>query len=306
MVNKAEFTCLAAFSFIALLALGGFSGVYGQVSSAQSSCENQAYSCLTNVLNIDLSYYTVQQQPDLTLPSVPNNTAVIEQVSYNLTSSDSNVIVIFLFSNGALYQIAVRPLSGSVVTARNYTNLNDAAVDFLSRYQSVSAVDLTPLVKMVDALNGTMGAVHAGNLTLNASSGPIVPGNTATSYDWYCSTDNSTVSIGFDNGVLYNFEYFGFTSQDSAAATDALTASTPTTTPAALPPNLSIESQPSTDPTANGQAKQTERTLTYMIAVLVAIIAGASIILAYQRLKTVKAKAANGDTKQPFSTRHFS
>ena len=69
-----------------------------------------------------------------------------------------------MFKDGALYQIGQRTVSGSVVTARNYTNMNYAAVDFLSRYESVTPVDLTPLIRLVEMLNGSMGTmVSAGN-----------------------------------------------------------------------------------------------------------------------------------------------
>ncbi|MGO8807557.1 MAG: hypothetical protein ACLQO7_13305 [Candidatus Bathyarchaeia archaeon] len=288
MVNKTKITCLATVSLI-VLALGSFLIVQGGLSSAQSSEQNQAYSCLTKVLNIDLSHYQVQAEPILTLPSEPNDNSVTEQVSYNLTSTDSNLLVVFLYKDSALYQLALTTLSGSVVTARNYTNLNDAAVDFLSRYETVSAVDLTPLIRLVATLNSTEGTAHAGNLTFSASSGPLLPGHTVASYRWFYSSDNATVSLDFDNGVFHGFEYFGFTSKDSKAAMNALPSPTQTMS-TAVPPNSAVESQPSAMPPQN-QENQSEKTLFYIIALLAAVIVAASIVAVYQLRSTRKTKA---------------
>jgi hypothetical protein len=232
---------------------------------------------------VDLSHYSVSAPDTFTFPSVPNDSSVTTQVSYNLTSSDSSLVVVFLFQGGVLYQIAQRTVSGLVVTARNFTNLDYAAFDFLSRYESVAPVDLTPLVRLVQMLNGSMSTeVSAGNLTLYASSGPILPGHTAASFDFVCLTDNSTVSLGFDNGVFYNFEYFGFTSQDSEAAMKTL----PTPTPTATSSNLSLDSHPSA--TVSSQPQNEQQTLLYIMASVAGVIVAAGIVAVYQWVSAAK------------------
>jgi hypothetical protein len=120
----------------------------------------------------------------------------------------------------------------------------------------------------------------------SASSGPLLPGLTVASYRWYCTNDNATVSLDFDNGVFHGFEYFGFTTQDSKAAMNALPSPTQTMS-TAVPPNSAVESQPSAMPPQN-QENQSEKTLFYIIAVLAAVIIVAGIVAFHQWRSTRK------------------
>lgn len=283
MNRKVKPACFAGLTLTLLLLSSGLFSIHCDQARAQSSnVETEAYACLTAVLNVDFNHYNVSAPETLSLPTAPNDTSVTEQVSYNLTSADSNIVVVFLFRDDVLYQLAQRTISGSVVVARNFTNVNDAAVDFLSRYESVTPVDLTPLVKLVQMLNGTMGkTASAGNLTLCADSWPVSPGHTLTSFFFHCITDNASVSLGFDNGVFYNFEYFGFTAQDSAAALAALRTSTPSPspTPTTSPLNLSTSPVSSTTPITAQQESQGSQTLILMALVLAAVILTVGFIM---------------------------
>jgi hypothetical protein len=200
--NKAR---LATLALVALLV------TLGQLPTAHSdppppqTLEANALACLTDVYPVDLNHYNVTLDACYTL-SAPSDKSTTQAVNYMLNSPDSNLVADFLFKDAALYQLSLSVINGSIVTARPYTNLTDAAADILAKYQAFSGADSTKLTHLLGKLDEAKGAtVTSGNISLSVSHLVIPNAENGSTFDWLYTLDgaNSTsVSLTFDNGAF--------------------------------------------------------------------------------------------------------
>ncbi|MCL4429409.1 MAG: hypothetical protein M1167_01535, partial [Chloroflexi bacterium] len=162
----------------------------------------------------------------------------------------------------------------------------------LTRYQTVSSVDLTPLIRLLGTLNQTDSATATlGNLSLTMTSGPVLPNHIATTFTWRYTPDQACVDLIFDNGVFYTFmDSPQFTAEDSAQAMNTpLENTSPTASPSPLP-STSSTPNPTTSSSEQNPVTGTDKTVESnyaeyaVIIVLLGIIATcAGIILHMKR-----------------------
>jgi hypothetical protein len=185
----------------------------GQLSKAlcdpsPQTLQSTAFTCLTDVYPIDLNYYNVTFGAVNTL-SEQSDTFMTQVVDYKLNSPYSNLVANMLFRDDSLYSLNLRVVNGSVVTARTYGNLTDAAKDFLKKYQVFSGADSTDLIRLLDNFDEAKGATATlGNITLSVSHLIIPNKANGTTYNWlYTLNDTATVSVSltFDKGAFYSF-----------------------------------------------------------------------------------------------------
>ena len=156
------------------------STVRSDTQASQTNLEKQALLCLTKVYNLDFNHYNMTLGQTFTLPSAPNDSSVYQGVDYFLTSSDSNLVAHFDFKDAELYQFALRIINGSVFSAQQFPDMRAAATDFLTKYNTVSSVELTPLIRLIETLSqANTKTATLGNLTLQESSGTIFPNHFA-------------------------------------------------------------------------------------------------------------------------------
>jgi hypothetical protein len=200
---------LAMFVFVALLVpLGQVSEVHSDLPLPQT-LEAKAFACLTDVYPVDLNHYNVTLGACHTLPSASSETFMTQAVDYMLNSSDSSLVANFLFRDAVLYSLSLRVVNGSVVTARSYANLTDAARDFLVEYQAFSGADSTELIRLLGNFDEAKDTtVTLGNISLSVSHLVIPKAANGTTFDWIYTlegADNASVSLTFDKGAFYSF-----------------------------------------------------------------------------------------------------
>ena len=292
-MNYVQKTVVFTIAFLTLaLCFGQLSEIKCDLATpASPDIIQKAYTCLTTVYNLDFNHYTVTLGENYTLPSGPNDTSVCQGVDYLLDAPDSKLTAVFVFQDGFLYQFALRPINGPIIASRQYPNMTAAANDFLTRYQTISDVDLTPLIRLLDTLNqGNTTSATAGNLKLNMDNGTIFPGHYATTFTWRYASDDACVNLIFDNGAFYTFmDAPKFTSQDSVQAIADLaelpTASpsplnSPSLTPSLTPFSSTVKSQQNQN-TQLDPKTPTENSTEYMIvfALLIVIAVCVTVIL---------------------------
>ncbi len=225
-MNYIQKTVVFTISFLTLaLCFGQLSEIRCDLETpASPDIIQKAYTCLTTVYNLDFNHYTVTLGENYTLPSGSNETSVCQGVDYFLNAPDSKLTAVFVFQDGFLYQFALRPINGPIDASRQYPNMTAAATDFLTRYQTISDVDLTPLLRLLGSLNqSNTTSAAVGNLSLNMDNGTIFPGHYVTTFTWRYTSDDACMNLIFDNGAFYTFMNAPkFTSQDSVQAMTAI------------------------------------------------------------------------------------
>lgn len=230
---------------IATLFLGQFANAQTTVEPSISDLENKSYNILTAAYNLNLTHYNITLDQIYELPQIPNDSQICQSVDYMLNSPDSNLVATFVYKDGDLYQCALRTINGTVFQTQKFPNMTAAAADFLTQYQTVNSVDLTPLIRMLSMLNqtGTRNTT-LGTITLGAGGFQVVPGHYNSGFTWLNKADQACISLDFDNDVFYNFiDLPPFTVADMAQAAALLKATpTPTITPSPVTANQSASS----------------------------------------------------------------
>jgi hypothetical protein len=201
---------LAMFVFAVLLVtLGQLSAVHADLPLPQT-LEARAFACLTDVYPVDLNHYNVTLDACCTLSSAPPDNFTTQAVNYMLNSPDSNLVADFLFRDAVLYSLSLSVINGSVVTARSYANLTDAAGDFLVKYQAFSGADSTELIRLLGMFDEAKGTtVTLGNISLSVSHLVIPNAANGTTFDWLYTLDGAdyaSVSLTFDKGAFAGFD----------------------------------------------------------------------------------------------------
>lgn len=206
-LSKKAFLVMLVF-VVLLVPLGRFSVVHSNLPLPQT-LEAMALACLTDVYPVDLNHYNVTLGPCYTLPSASSDTSMTQAVDYMLNSLDSNLVANFLFRDAVLYSLNLRVVNGSVVTARSYANLTDAARDFLVEYQAFSGADSSELIRLLGNFDEAKGTtVTLGNISLSVSHLVIPNAANATTFHWIYTmdgADNASVSLNFDKGAFDSF-----------------------------------------------------------------------------------------------------
>jgi hypothetical protein len=187
--------------------------------------ESKALAYVTNVLPFNMSHYTINVSNAYSLPSAPNNPTITQAVEMNLNSSDSTIHVVCLYVNGALSQCSVTLTSGSPVSDRTYSNLEDVAARILQAHQEQTGLDSTNLLNTLNLLNSnaativTFGDVNLsvsqfpdiiGPQTINGMPVPVASNSSfSITFDWTLIQNGAPsclVSLTFDNGIFCNLQ----------------------------------------------------------------------------------------------------
>jgi hypothetical protein len=167
-MHSSKITYMALALLIGSILLGQISMVHSDLPIT-SNLEATALTCLTEVYPVDLTHYNVTLDSSYTLSS-PSDPHVTQAVDYMLNSADSNLIANFLFRDASLYSLSLSVINGSVIAAKPFANLTDAAADFLARYQAFSGADSTGMIRLLSLLDETQGTnVTSGGYTLRVS-----------------------------------------------------------------------------------------------------------------------------------------
>jgi len=175
------------FLLAVLTLLGGVS----IVQSSFSTASDKALAFIENVLPFDserysvaLTNYGVTKLPDLGLAQPIYGKQ--ETVTYTLESEDSEVNVKCTLQDGILHICYMRTINGSFISDRKYSNVTDAAVSFLQKYQSnflqkyhssskkdsteISNIDSTEMLTTLTNVDPTENRViRSGNLKLTVT-----------------------------------------------------------------------------------------------------------------------------------------
>ena len=121
--------------------------------ASQSTNQEKAMDFMEKVLpsNIDLSKYTIALKIDSTLLDVPRPEWYnVEDVSYSLTSENSELLVGFAIENGIIKSCNIYPLlEGKAITNKPYADLCETVIDFISAYQVYTNIDSNNLIQML-------------------------------------------------------------------------------------------------------------------------------------------------------------
>jgi hypothetical protein len=195
-----------------LLSLGSFSTVHSKMPS-QPTLEDTAFACLTDVYPVDLNHYNVSLSSNYTFPSTTFDNSTTQAVDYMLDSPDSNLIANFMFRDAKLYSLSLSVINGSIVTARSYANLTEAAKDFLMKYQAFSGFDSSELIRVLDKFAVASGVpVMLGDVSFRISHFGIPNVTNSTAFRWLY-TNNTSVTLDFSdydgNKGVFNSFYDG-------------------------------------------------------------------------------------------------
>jgi hypothetical protein len=251
-----------------------------------SSLETRSLDCLKAVLPIDFSHYSISL----------NGTTPVE---YTFSSDGSVFLTVFQYQDQVLDTIDLRVLSGSVIPSRAYSNLTDAAADFLLRYSTFTGGNMSALIRILSLVNETEIAtgtnVILGNLRLDVGEFVVPNVVDSTFFHWTYLPDGSDVVLSFDYGVFYSFQDRShFSVQEHADAMNAafptLKPTLPTSKPSPSPsPTVAPTIDPTMEPTSTPQAEKQQTGFLgtglpmeygYAIVAVVAIMVVAGLSLA--------------------------
>lgn len=283
-MNRRTILTIIIISFLLVSVLAVLQSV--KVAKA-SSLETRSLDCLKAVLPIDFSQYSISL----------NGTYPVE---YTFSSNGSVFITVFQYQNQALDTIDLRVLSGSVIPSRSYSNLTDAAADFLLRYSTFTGGNMSALIRILSLINGTEIAagttVILGNLRLDAAKFVIPESVDSTVFHWTYLPDGSDVILNFNYGLFYGFQdRTHFTVQQNA---DAMSAAFPTPEPTSEPspspspiPTIERTTEPTLEPTSTpkqssgflGTNLPVEYGYAIIAAAVIAVVALAAVALRKRR-----------------------
>ncbi|MCL2287583.1 MAG: hypothetical protein FWC33_00125 [Candidatus Bathyarchaeota archaeon] len=127
----------------------------------QTSTQKKAMDFMENMLQIDLSKYTINIISDATLGGIPltNGNRKIHDILYELTSENSKLHVAFVFEKDIMTSCGLYELEGKTITKHQYTNPFDAAKDFLERYQIYTNIDSNNLIAILNNVDTSKDSI---------------------------------------------------------------------------------------------------------------------------------------------------
>ncbi|MEM2082061.1 MAG: hypothetical protein QXP44_02915 [Candidatus Bathyarchaeia archaeon] len=200
---------------IFFIAVSAQLGIISPVQSTFTESEGKAIDFIKNVLPIDSSKYNITLR-NYGAPELPDigyyKQSPIEQeiFTYSLKSKDSALDVICAFSNKILTIGSMYVVEGSVISDRQYSNLLDAAKDFLKKYQAYSKLDSTEMINMLSNVDPSKNAtVTSGVLKLTVTHQDLSGTWFGDSVDFrwvqtFNGCDYLAVDLAFRDGVFSN------------------------------------------------------------------------------------------------------
>lgn len=333
-----KLACFPVFFALTLLATSalGIQSVVAQVAPSfppvSPNLSDIALGYLQNVLPLNVSAYNVSAMEPYTLPSGPADAYTTQAANFNLTATDSNLLVHFTFANTAPYELVVTVENGSIHYAQQYSNLTDVARAILQNYGAYTDADFSALINLLPLVDETQNMnAAAGNVTLtvghlgiplqmNLTDHMQPVGNATlqvTSFTWTITQGNDTLTtlIDFNDGAFHSLRDNRILAQSLANSTpaDNSTTGNPTAepTPALTPsstsqpsqtmePTASLTPPPSQTPTAS--PTQTPQTQTQSLPQQAALGAGfaAAIGAVIAIVLLVKKREKQKQTSLPF------
>jgi hypothetical protein len=135
-------------------------GVFPPVVASQTNQE-KATDFMKNMLQIDLSKYTIELTVDSGMEGAPpsKDNRQTNTLAYELISDDNTVHILFSFEKDIMTLCSMYALEGKqVITLKQYDNPLDAAKDFLKRYQEYTKVDSSNLYQILNNVDSTKDA----------------------------------------------------------------------------------------------------------------------------------------------------
>ena len=203
---------LTVFLLIALAMLGGVPLAHSSLSTAS----DKSLAFIENVLPLDISRYSVTlrsygvpELPDLGLTQPFHGEQEI--LTYDLKAEDSMLEVICTLQDDVLYSCNMYTMQGSVINDRQYSDVTDAAVSFLQKYQSNSKMDSTELITTLSKVDPTKNVTETSdNLKLTVTHQDLSGTwfGDSTDLRWvktYSGCDYLSIAVSFQDGVFSGF-----------------------------------------------------------------------------------------------------
>jgi uncharacterized membrane protein len=201
---------IAVILVIAILAFSAYAALTPSAYAAEATLEEKGLSILSNVVGIDTAKYTVttEQQQDNSLAYL--DVVPQETVSYDLTSENSKVKVLYTFTDENVQMIHVLEREGppSLVKPATFANDVELAEAFLSNYQTYTANPLFGELKstLIDVVPGKNLTKTSGNIVLEATAN-----DGYTYFKWYYTANGAAapyskfITLSFKDGFLEIF-----------------------------------------------------------------------------------------------------
>ncbi len=138
--------------------------------SAVSVGQKVALGFIENVLPIDTSQYNIGLENSGKPISLFNGSIAAnenELLTYSLKSENNTLNVICEIRNGVLTYVAMDNKKGDLISDSQYSNITEAAVTFLERYQDFTGLNSTSLINLLHGIDPTKNTtLVSGNLKL--------------------------------------------------------------------------------------------------------------------------------------------
>jgi hypothetical protein len=192
---------------IVILALGTSSIAKSEFSVAQKKAESFTEQVLPidkSQYNITLDGYNVLRPPDVEDSEL--NNLKQEYYRYSFVSDQSELSVTYKFENDFFTTCVVTVLKGAVLTDHPGSNLNDAVLDFLQRYQTFTGLDTSDMRYMVSNAEVMQNqTLILGDLKLKITNEDSPSLGHGASLMWYRVINGCEylqLSLGFTDGVF--------------------------------------------------------------------------------------------------------
>jgi hypothetical protein len=164
--------CAVLFALLLVVSLAVFPAA---TIAGQTTNQEKAIDFMEKVLpsNTVLSKYTIALKMDTTLiDAIRPEGYNADDISYILSSENNELLVGFTIENGVITSCNIYPLSGEqAITNKPYTNMYDAATDFLKAYQVYTTIDSNNLIQMLNTVDLTKNSTitqENTKLTINS------------------------------------------------------------------------------------------------------------------------------------------
>ena len=202
LLTKKTLTILSLCAVILVLLVQGSSANAATTTTAK----DRAIDFIKNVIQPDLSKYTVTLASDIVGQTPIQPSTTLESVKYHLDSNGNGVDIICEFQNNALTG-AELTTSGStaVLSTDPSANLNDKVRSVLEGYQTYTGENLQDMTSTLTNVDITQNITKiAGNIKLTTENSPLM---TSISLKYsFNGTDYTGVDFVFKDGQFYAFK----------------------------------------------------------------------------------------------------
>jgi competence protein ComGC len=209
MIQLSRKKCLTAILFSILMISSTYTFVIPSTQAAEVSTEQKGLNALSNMMNLDLTKYTVATQEN---SQQPPSLGGLQQdtVLYTLTSTNSKLKLFYTYTNGNLQGLYVLETQGTPITkSAGNVNAIESAKSFLSNYQAYT--DKQVFGELKDTLANVDSNKNMTKTTGNTVLEVTTYGDEETFFKWYYTANGAiapytkTIALGFKNGFLTSF-----------------------------------------------------------------------------------------------------